>query len=211
MKRRDTLKALSLGTFGMAALPTTDLVAAAPDPKPFKTTPARVAEEIERDKKLMAEKFFTAAELATIGILCDIIIPADAKSASASQVGVPAYIEFMAKDQPAYQTPLRGGLKWLDNTCMKRFGKSFALCSTKERIEMVDDIAYPNDVKPEYTQGASFFGQMRNLTLSGFFTTKVGFDALGYVGNTPNQWDGVPQDVLDKYGFKYDPVYDKKD
>jgi gluconate 2-dehydrogenase gamma chain len=211
MKRRDTLKALSLGTFGMAALPTTDLVAAAPDPKPFKTTPARVAEEIERDKKLMAEKFFTAAELATIGILCDIIIPADAKSASASQVGVPAYIEFMAKDQPAYQTPLRGGLKWLDNTCMKRFGKSFALCSSKERIEMVDDIAYPEDVKPGYTQGASFFTQMRNLTLTGFFTTKVGFDALGYVGNTPNQWDGVPQDVLDKYGFKYDPVYDKKD
>lgn len=211
MKRRDTLKALSLGTFGMAALPTTDLVAAAPDPKPFKTTPARVAEEIERDKKLMAEKFFTAAELATIGILCDIIIPADAKSASASQVGAPAYIEFMAKDQPAYQTPLRGGLKWLDNTCMKRFGKSFALCSSKERIEMVDDIAYPEDVKPGYTQGASFFTQMRNLTLTGFFTTKVGFDALGYVGNTPNQWDGVPQDVLDKYGFKYDPVYDKKD
>jgi gluconate 2-dehydrogenase gamma chain len=211
MKRRDTLKALSLGTFGMAALPTTDLVAAAPDPKPFKTTPARVAEEIERDKKLMAEKFFTAAELVTIGILCDIIIPADAKSASASQVGVPAYIEFMAKDQPAYQTPLRGGLKWLDNTCMKRFGKSFALCSSKERIEMVDDIAYPEDVKPGYTQGASFFTQMRNLTLTGFFTTKVGFDALGYVGNTPNQWDGVPQDVLDKYGFKYDPVYDKKD
>lgn len=211
MKRRDTLKALSLGTFGMAALPTTDLVAAAPDPKPFKTTPARVAEEIERDKKLMAEKFFTAVELATIGILCDIIIPADAKSSSASQVGVPAYIEFMAKDQPAYQTPLRGGLKWLDNTCMKRFGKTFALCSAKERIEMVDDIAYPEDVKPGYTQGASFFTQMRNLTLTGFFTTKVGFDALGYVGNTPNQWDGVPQDVLDKYGFKYDPVYDKKD
>lgn len=211
MKRRDTLKALSLGTFGMAALPTTDLVAAAPDPKPFKTTPARVAEEIERDKKLMAEKFFTAAELATIGILCDIIIPADAKSASASQVGAPAYIEFMAKDQPNYQTPLRGGLKWLDNTCVKRFGKTFALCTAKERIEMVDDIAYPEDVKPGYTQGASFFTQMRNLTLTAFFTTKVGFDALGYVGNTPNQWDGVPQDVLDKYGLKYDPVYDKKD
>ncbi len=211
MKRRDTLKALSLGTFGMAALPTSELVGAAPDPKPFKTTPARIAEEIDRDRKLMAEKFFTPEELTTIGILCDIIIPADAKSGSATQVGVPAYIEFMAKDQPNYQTPLRGGLRWLDNTCTKRFGKNFTLCTAKQRIEMVDDIAYPNDVKPEYTQGASFFSQMRNLTLTGFFTTQTGFDALGYVGNRPNQWDGVPQDVLDKYGFKYDPVYDKKD
>jgi hypothetical protein len=187
------------------------LVAAAPEPKPFKTTPARIPEEIERDKKLMAEKFFTAAELTTIGILCDIIMPADAKSGSATQAGVPAYIEFMAKDQPLYQTPLRGGLKWLDIVCVKRFGKAFSLCSAKERIEIVDEIAYPNDVKPEYTQGASFFTQMRNLTVTGFFTTQMGFDTLGYVGNRPNQWDGVPQEVLDKYGLKYDPIYDKKD
>jgi hypothetical protein len=195
----------------MAALPTTDLVAAAPEPKPFKTTPARIPEEIERDKKLMSEKFFTAAELTTIGILCDIIMPADGKSGSATQAGVPAYIEFMAKDQPLYQTPLRGGLKWLDIVCVKRFGKAFSLCSSKERIEIVDEIAYPNDVKPEYTQGASFFTQMRNLTVAGFFTTQIGFDALGYVGNRPNQWDGVPQEVLDKYGLKYDSIYDKKD
>ena len=76
MKRRDTLKALSLSSLGMAVLPTTDLVAAPPDPKPFKTTPARIPEEIERDKKIMADKFLTPAELATIGILADIIIPA---------------------------------------------------------------------------------------------------------------------------------------
>ncbi|AFK03026.1 hypothetical protein Emtol_1886 [Emticicia oligotrophica DSM 17448] len=210
MKRRDTLKAISLSTFGFAALPTTDLVAA-PEPKPFKTTPARVAEEIERDKKLMTEKFFTPAEMATIGILCDIIMPADEKSGSATQVGVPAYIEFMAKDQPGNQTPLRGGLKWLDNACTKRFGKSFALCTPKQRIEIVDEIAYPEEVKSEYAQGAAFFTLMRNMTITGYFTTQTGFDVLGYVGNRPNQWDGVPQDVLDKYGLKYDPLYDKKD
>ena len=159
----------------------------------------------------MAEKFFTATELATISVLCDIIMPADEKSASASQVGVPAYIEFMSKDQPYLQTPLRGGIKWLDNACVKLFGKNFVQCSPKQRIEIVDEIAYPEEVKPEFAQGASFFSQMRNLTLSGYFTTQVGFDVLGYVGNRPNQWDGVPQDVLDKYGLKYDPIYDKKD
>ena len=211
MKRRDTLKALSLSSLGMAVLPTTDLVAAPQDPKPFKTTPARIPEEIERDKKIMADKFLTPAELATIGILADIIIPAEGKSGSATQAGVPAFIDFIVKDMPHYQTPIRGGLRWLDNHSTKRFGKSFAAITPKQRIEIVEDIAYPDDVKPEFSHGAAFFSQIRNLTVTGFYTTRMGFDDLGYMGNTPNDWQGVPQDVLDKYGLKYDPIYDKKD
>lgn len=210
MKRRDTLKALSLSSLGMAVLPATELVAA-PDPKPFKTTPARIPEEIERDKKIMADKFLTASELATIAILVDIIIPATSKSGSATQAGVPAFIEFIVKDMPQYQTPVRGGLKWLDNQSNKRFGKTFALITPNQRIEIVEDIAYPDDVKPEFSHGASFFSQIRNLTVTGFYTTRMGFDELGYMGNTPNDWKGVPQDVLDKYGLKYDPLYDKQD
>lgn len=211
MKRRDSLKALSLASLGMAVIPATDLVAAPPDPKPFKTTPARIPEEIERDKKIAADKFLTASELATIAILVDIIIPADGKSGSATQAGVPAFIDFIVKDMPQYQTPIRGGLKWLDNQSGKRFGKTFALITPKQRIEIVEDIAYPDDVKPEFSHGAAFFSQIRNLTVTGFYTTRMGFDDLGYMGNTPNDWQGVPQDVLDKYGLKYDPIYDKKD
>ncbi len=211
MKRRDSLKALSLASLGMAVIPATDLVAAPPDPKPFKTTPARIPEEIERDKKIAADKFLTAAELATIGILADIIIPAEGKSGSATQAGVPAFIDFIVKDMPQYQTPIRGGLKWLDNHSTKRFGKSFALITSKQRIEIVEDIAYPDDVKPGFSHGAAFFSQIRNLTVTGFYTTRMGFDDLGYMGNTPNDWQGVPQEVLDKYGLKYDPIYDKKD
>ena len=45
---------------------------------------------------------------------------------------------------------------------------------------------------------------MRDLTATGFFTSEIGIKDLGYAGNKPNQWDGVPQDVLDKYGLKYD-------
>ena len=211
MKRRDSLKALSLASLGMAVIPATDLVAAPPDPKPFKTTPARIPEEIERDKKIAADKFLTMAELATIGILADIIIPAEGKSGSATQAGVPAFIDFIVKDMPQYQTPIRGGLRWLDNHSTKRFGKSFAQITPKQRIEIVEDIAYPDDVKPEFSHGAAFFSQIRNLTVTGFYTTRMGFDDLGYMGNTPNDWQGVPQDVLDKYGLKYDPIYDKKD
>jgi hypothetical protein len=69
---------------------------------------------------------------------------------------------------------------------------------------MIDEIAYPEKAKPELAQGVAFFNLMRDLTACGFFTSEIGIKDLGYMGNRPNQWDGVPQDVLDQYGMKYD-------
>ena len=66
-------------------------------------------------------KFFTAHEWATVTMLADIIIPKDEKSGSASDAGVPEFIDFTMTDQPDMQTPMRGGLRWLDTTCRKRF------------------------------------------------------------------------------------------
>ena len=168
---------------------------------PVKAAPGRQPFEAERDAKLNAEKFFTPAELRTITILSDIIIPADAKSGSASQAGVPAFIEFMVKDIPTYQTPFRGGLAWMDNQCRKRYGKPFADLPRTQQIEFVDQIAYPGQAKPDMTQGVAFFNLMRNFTISGFFTTKMGIEDLGYKGNVPNQWDGPPEGVLKQYGL----------
>ena len=37
---------------------------------------------------------------------------------------------------------------------------------------------------------------MRDLTVTGFYTTKMGYDDVGFVGNKPNQWNGVPPEVL---------------
>ena len=153
--------------------------------------------------QLQKDKFFTPHELKTVTILSDIIIPADAVSGSASQAGVPAFIEFMMKDQPSNQTPMRGGLRWLDNQCVKSFDKKFVDCTSTQRIEMVDKIAYPGLAKKEYSQGVSFFNLMRNLTVTGFYTTQMGFKDVGYVGNTPNNWEGVPDDVLKQYGLSY--------
>jgi hypothetical protein len=140
----------------------------------------------------------------TIGILADIIIPKDEKSGSATDAKVPEFIEFIVKDMPRHQVPMRGGLKWLDLQCLKRFNSDFASCSQAQQIEMVDEIAYPEKAKPEMTAGVSFFNLMRDLTATGFFTSEIGIKDLDYQGNKPNQWDGVPQDVLDQYGLKYD-------
>lgn len=164
----------------------------------------RTQEELAREKELMSEKFFTEHEMKTIATLSDIIIPKDDTSGSATAAGVPDFIEFMAKDRPSYQTPLRGGIKWLDLQCMRRYNADFISCSPDQQISMVDDIAFPEKAKPGMQQGVAFFNTMRDLTACGFFTSKMGLADLGYMGNRPNQWNGVPQDVLDQYGLQYD-------
>jgi len=204
MKRRDTLKAFSLAGFGLAVSPVEAAVPSPPDVKPLKIPGGRQKFEAERDARLNAEKFFTPHELQTVTVLSDIIIPADERSGSASQAGVPAFIEFMMKDQPTNQTPMRGGIRWLDNTCVKRYGKTFVLCTKAQQIDMIEQIAYPKQAKGDMTQGASFFSMMRNMTATGFFTSQIGIKDIGYVGNVPNQWDGVPDDVLKQYGLAYE-------
>ncbi|MDN3582242.1 gluconate 2-dehydrogenase subunit 3 family protein [Mucilaginibacter flavus] len=205
MNRRDSIKALGFTTLSAGLL----LEACKTDTKPAEETPAaaeaeagRQAFEIERDQKLHAEKFFTAAEMATITVLGDIIIPKDAKSGSASDAKVPEFIEFIVKDIPDHKTPMRGGLRWLDVQCLNRFGKVFTDCSKAQQIELVDMIAYPAKAKPEMAQGVAFFNRMRDLTASGFYTTKIGIDDIGYVGNSPNKWTGVPDDVLKHYNMQ---------
>ena len=206
MDRRKYLKTLAVGSVGAGLLiqcePKTETAATAPPASNF--TYDRTKEELEREKKLQAEKFFDEHEMKTITVLGDIIIPKDDVSGSASEAGVPAFIEFIVKDMPHYQTPLRGGIKWLDIQCMKRFEADFASCNAQQQIEIVDEIAFPEKAKPEMQQGVSFFNTMRDLTACGFFTSKIGIEDLGYAGNKPNQWDGVPKEVLEQYGLKYD-------
>ena len=204
MNRRESLKTLGIGTLSAGVLleacktKPKDVVVAVDDSANADRQPG----EIERDKRLNTEKFFSTHEMATITILADIIIPKDEHSGSASDAKVPEFIEFIVKDMPDNQVPMRGGLRWLDMQCLKRYGNPFKDCNTKQQIEMVDEMAYPAKAKPEMQQGVSFFNRMRNLTASGFYTTKIGIDDLGYVGNRPNKWEGVPTDIIKHYGLE---------
>jgi gluconate 2-dehydrogenase gamma chain len=98
---------------------------------------------------------------------------------------------------------MRGGLRWLDLHSYKKFEKPFKDCSAQQQLEMVDAIAYPKKAKPAMAQGVAFFNLMRNLTATGFYTTEMGGKDIGYVGNRPNQWNGVPDDVLKQYNMAY--------
>jgi hypothetical protein len=166
----------------------------------------RNPDELKYEKELLArDKFFTAHEMATITILGDIIIPKDEVSGSASDAKVPDFIEFIVKDMPQHQVPMRGGLRWLDMQCLKRHEKTFKECSAEQQLALVDQIAYPGRAKNngDLTQGVSFFSLMRNLTATGFYTSQIGVADIGYMGNKANQWNGVPEDVLKQYGVSY--------
>jgi gluconate 2-dehydrogenase gamma chain len=209
MDRRDSLKALIVGGISTSVLidACKQPVKEAPENKETVKEidhPDRMPEEKLADKKLLQQpNFFTANEMATITLLGDIIIPKDEVSGSASDAKVPEFIEFIVKDMPEHQVPMQGGLRWLDMQCLKRYDKAFKDCSHTQQMEMVDEIAWPKKAKPEMGPGVSFFNLMRNLTATGFYTSEIGVKDIGYIGNTANQWNGVPDDVLKQYNLAY--------
>lgn len=205
MNRRESFKALGLTVISsgvlMEACKTKEEKVATPDTGDAEA--GREKAEIEHNNNIKnSAKFFTDNEMATITILADMIIPKDEKSGSASDAKVPEFIEFIVKDIPSHQVPMRGGLRWLDMQCLNRYNNSFKDASKDQQLEMVTDIAYPKNVKPGMQPGVGFFNRMRDLTASGFFTSEIGVKDLGYLGNTPNKWEGVPQDILKQYGLE---------
>jgi len=207
MDRRKSIKALLIGTAASAVMiegcDTKDKKKPVATNTPSINEDDRMAEEIIANKNLREAVFFTPDEMATITVLADIIIPKDAVSGSASDAKVPDFIEFIVKDMPQHQIPMRGGLRWLDIQSLKRFEKAFTAITPAQQLQIVDDIAYPEKVKPGMKQGIAFFNLVRNLTATGFYTSEMGVTDIGYAGNKPNLWTGVPDEVLKQYNLSY--------
>lgn len=210
MDRRKSLKTLLIGGIGATSLTMgvigckdeKDATSIAPETKGY----GRTASEKLHDEKIVAEgQFFSNPELALIATLCDLILPATPTAGSASEAEVPAFIDFIVKDLPYQQVPIQGGLMWLNGESNKRFNTIFDKCTKAQQIEILDDIAYEATPETEqYEAGRQFFNRMRSLVLSGYYSSKIGMKDIGYVGNRPNLWDGVPADVLKEHGFEYE-------
>jgi len=187
------------------------------------------AQAARRASAAFTPKFFTPHEYATVRILVDLIIPKDDRSGSATDAGVPEFMDFMMIDQPARQTAMRGGLAWIDRECLRRYDKPFTGCAAPERNAVLDDIAWPagrpgttvvappgagapaqgtpEAARPEYSQGTAFFTSFRDLTASGFWTTRMGIDDLQYLGNVGvAEWKGCPEEVVKKLGLTPPPA-----
>lgn len=211
MNRRENLKLLFTGSIGTGLL----LTNCTPDAQKIPPAPmleggtigGRTEEEKLRDQKLMAETFFTDEEKKKLKIMVDIVMPADGESPAASEVGAIDFIDFMMIDQPYNQTPMRGGLMWLDYEADEKFGKQFLELSQDEIMQIVDEVAWPDTAKPEYEGGVKWFNLVRNFAATAFFSTEAGWKYMDYQGNKPNAWDGVPQEVMDKHGVSLPEKY----
>jgi len=167
-------------------------------------------------------KFFNPQEWKTVRILVDMIIPKDERSGSATDAGVPEFMDYLMNDptdtdlqRERRQTAMRGGLAWINSVSERRFGHGFAEASETERTAILDEIAYskdeqedeaemrePRDLRVMVKHGPSFFNSFRDLTASGFWSSKMGVEDLGYVGNRfVAEWKGAPPEVLAKLGL----------
>ncbi len=202
--RREALKWIA----GAAAVPAVGVHALAQNPGAIEApAPNRSATDPDLLKPSVPwARILSDAELATVSALCDVIIPADDQSPSASAVGVPDFInEWVSApypEQEADRVPIRGGLTWLNTESNRRFTKPFAELSAEQKQQICDDIAYVPNAKPGFEAAALFFARFRDLTATGFYTTREGMKDLQYIGNVPlATFDGPPPNVLEKLGL----------
>jgi hypothetical protein len=146
---------------------------------------------------------FNPHEWTTVHALCDLTIPADERSVSATTAGVPEFIDdWLDLQRGDLLSSIRGGLAWLDIECYRLFETDF-IASTRGRQEQIlDRIAYPKKAAPEDANAVAFFNHFRDLVVSGFFTSEFGIKDLPYLGNEPlSEWQGCPAPVLAKLGL----------
>jgi hypothetical protein len=194
MNRRDALK----------------LLAAAPLLGVLDWTPAEVSGAALKVDALRSAvrvpEFFTPHEWQTVRILVDLIIPADAKSGSATDAAVPEFMDFMMIDgSESRRRSMREGLAWLDGESRRRHSVAFTEATDAQRRAILDDIAWPARAPAELRAGVDFFNSFRDLTAAGFFSSRVGYDDLDFRGNEfVVEWQGCPPAALDKLGVSYD-------
>jgi gluconate 2-dehydrogenase gamma chain len=187
INRRDLLKAFSV--VPAALLPVGTAVAVGE--KPAAAGAAQAAAAYQR-------KVLNDHQWETIKVLSDLIIPADDRSGSATQAGVPEFIDdWLAFRGGRIKSEILGGLTWLDLECNRAFGHDFVDCNAGQQKQVLDRIAWPEKAAPEDRNYAAFFTELRDLVASGFYSSEMGVKDLPYLGNAPaNDFPGCPPNVI---------------
>lgn len=193
-RRRDILKLIA--TVPAAAIASSSTVASAASPQ----LPIGLG-AVE-----FVPKTLNSHEWKTLRALCEVIIPADQNSGSAVQAGVPEFIDdWLDFKGGGLTTQIRGGLAWMDLETGRLFGNAFVDCSPAQQQQILDRVAYPEKAAPEDAVAVAFFNHLRDLVVSGYFTSEAGIRDLPYLGNEPRaEWDGCPPAALAKLGLDID-------
>jgi hypothetical protein len=195
MKRRDILKAAAVAPLAFAPFSSAEGNKAA--------LHAAAALEGQAQGAPYAPKYFKPDEWKQVRILVDMIIPRDERSGSATEAGVPEFMDWICNDNPSYGWT-REALRWLDGFAFTSYHKAFAKCTDAERRALLDQIAWPRTAKRELLEGVNYFNRLRDFTASGFFSSQMGVKDIQYMGNVAiPEWKGCPKPALDHLGVSY--------
>lgn len=186
MRRREALKTIVIGGATAAMGEPRDLLRAANLPQ--NTAERRPSPGLTAGSSF-TPKYFSQHEFAVISRLADLIIPRDT-GPGALDARAPEYIDLQISEMPDTQTQASGGVQWLDRYCNEQFGKAFLDCSLAQQTQVLDQLADGKKVAPGLASARSFFVLVRALTCDGFYSSKLGFEELGYKGNTAAEWRG---------------------
>lgn len=191
LKRRDLLQAITLAP------------AAAMVPLASMATPA--APQEAKSSEPYKPRVFNPHEWKTIHVLSDRIIPADERTGSATEAGVPEFIDdWLNLKGGLLKTEVLGGLAWIDMECNRHFHRDFVDCSEAQQSQILDRIAYPAKAAPADANAVAAFNRIRDLVLGGFYSSKMGIADLQYKGNKAlAEWNGCPEEVTSRLHVDY--------
>lgn len=146
-------------------------------------------------------KALNAIEYRSLRRLAEMIIPPDEKSKGAIEAGAPEYVDLLCANNVELKEIYTGGLGWLDREMKKRYGALFADAKPEQQTAMLDLIAYRKNDSSALAPGIRFFTWARNMVVDAFYTSKIGFDDLGFMGNGAMAEFKVPQEAIE-YALK---------
>ena len=137
---------------------------------------------------------FSAADISFLDEVAETILPAT-NTPGAKEAKVGEFMKVMVTDcyEAKDQTIFMDGIKKLDEASSKANGKTFMESDAKQRHELLVALdkeakAHQTAKKPE--EPKHYFTMMKELTLTGFFTSEVGATkALRYVA-VPGKFEG---------------------
>ena len=179
ISRRTALKVIGAGVSAATALPIIETKVAAQQAhhgmEMGLAAPSASAEQ--------APRFFNFQELATIGMIADVIIPADEQSPGAKAAGVAVFIDSMISESPEeVKTAWRRGLESIEKLSRQKFSAGFTAAKPEQQISLLKAIS-KNERNPK-TIEERFFVAIKGLTVDGYYTSSIGIhQELRYQGN----------------------------
>jgi hypothetical protein len=137
----------------------------------------------EKNDAVRTSRFFNAEQLALIGAVAELIIPADEHSPGARDAGVVEFIDVMVSESAEeVKTLWRNGLLAVDRVSQQKFSVPFSRGSVEQQVSLLKTISR-NEYRPR-TIEERFFVAIKSLTVDGYYTSQIGIHQdLRYKGN----------------------------